>query len=307
MSKKRENTARTNPPDRDGDGRPGGSLPGNETVEAAKGPAAETAPAETGTSPGDPNRSDDGPPNSDATPPPQPEGATEGAAWARDNELIQMKLEEAGVRGRDEEVIDLPIVTQWPDEDARAAEAFADAMLADGKYTDDEGIERNADGSAIDLPEILHERTVISGAGEGAAPQDDEPDPSDTFTPEEVAAGRTPVIEQEGEATTTAADTATVIDPADPLVTVDTDTAPVAVRLSELGVLVSSRRLYETAEGYTATYGAPFIDAATVEGWIKAGLAERIPSAGNTGGVRATAAARGMAARLRREQQAEAA
>jgi len=136
-----------------------------------------------------------------------------------------------------------------------------------------------------------------------AAAEDQEPDPTDTFTPEEVAAGRTPVIEQEGEAATTAADTATVIDPADPLVTVDTDTAPVAVRLSELGTLVSSRRLYKTPEGYSATYSAPFIDAATVDGWVKAGLAETIPSAGNTGGVRATAEARAMAGRLRQQQR----
>ena len=35
--------ARTNPPDRDGDGDPGGSLPGNATVDEAKGPQAPEA------------------------------------------------------------------------------------------------------------------------------------------------------------------------------------------------------------------------------------------------------------------------
>lgn len=50
---RRPNTpaTRTNPPDRDGDGAPGGSLPGNETVDAAKGPAPETAPPEAEAAP----------------------------------------------------------------------------------------------------------------------------------------------------------------------------------------------------------------------------------------------------------------
>lgn len=288
---------RTHPLDRDGDGEPGGSLPGNQTA-----PMAET-------NPGDPNRPDDGPPNSDATPPGTPPADDHEAVaeWTRDNELIQMKLEEAGVRDADEAVIPLANVTQWPDEDAQAAEAFADAMMAEGKYTDEDGIERNADGSAIDLPEILHERTVISGAGMGGLTSDDA-DGEGTFTAEEIAAGRTPIVEQEGEATTTAAEQATTLDAADPVTTVETDTAPIAVRLSELQALTSAKRLYQTREGYSATWNAPFIDTATVDGWVKAGLAEVIPTAGNTGGVRATEEGRRVERELRREQaQAEAA
>lgn len=177
------------------------------------------------------------------------------------------------------------------------------APLAEGGNTALDAI-AEAEPDLVEAARADHDQ-----AGESLeAGQDDEPDRSDTFTPEEVAAGRTPVIEQEGEATTTAADAATVIDEADPLVTVDTETAPIAVRLSELNVLISSRRLYKTPEGYSATYSAPYIDAATVEGWVKAGLAQEVPTAGNTGGVRVTAEARSVATRLRqRQRQAEAA
>lgn len=138
------------------------------------------------------------------------------------------------------------------------------------------------------------------------AAQDETGDGPDTFTPEEIAAGATPVVEQEGETTTSAADQATVIDGNDPLVTIDTETAPIAVRLRELETLINARRLYRSPQGYSATYAAPFIDEATVTGWIRAGLAEDIPTAGNSGGVKLTAKARQVVTRLR-HQLAEAA
>lgn len=288
MSKKPH---RTRPLDRDGDGRDGGSLPGNQTA-----PMAETH-----------------------------------AEWTRnDAEVLEdLQLMDEGWSGT-VETLTLEIVQSWTDADARAAQEYAASIVGlapdkrppapdflqpfliskPGPDTPAPEGDTALDAIAEAEPDLVETaRADHDQAAESldATAEGDDPDPSDTFTPEEVAAGQTPVIEQEGEATTTAADAATVIDAADPLVTVDTDTAPVAVRLSELGVLVSSRRLYKTPEGYSATYSAPFIAAATVEGWVKAGLAETIPSAGNAGGVRATAEARAMAARLRREQQAEAA
>lgn len=324
---------RTRPLDRDGDGRDGGSLPGNQTAPMADA-ADQTDEAETPTE------------------------------WVRDNEMIELKLFEAGVRDHNEaHAISVEQVTQWPDEDARAAEAFADAMLAEGSHTDDQGDERRADSSPIELPAILAERHVLPGenkatetssdapsssddtpevanadpaadaaSGEqtadpldGAPPEtrdaiegrvrpvaddhthaprhDEGADADDTFTAEEIAAGQTEVIEAEGEETATAADQAQTLDPGDPVTTLETATAPIAVRLSELAQLTGSKRLYLTASGYSATHSAPFIETATVDGWVAAGLAEFIPSAGNTGGVKATDAARRLERQLRLEQR----
>lgn len=429
MTKKPQTAAtnRTRPLDRDGDGRDGGSLPGNQTAPMVVG-----------------------------------DGAEAGTDWTRDNDWIELKLLEAGVRDADEKPLTAEIVRGWSDEDARAAEAFTDAMAAEDAYTDDDGDERNADGSPIDLPAVLGGFTLLprDGAGEvpwtrvdaeiledlqlmdegwsgtvetltlatvkewsddqareaqayaasivgltperrapapdflqpflvskppadaadapaktipnakadaardamaqqtspdtvpgsddapeasppqaadaapeasgdpassmaSVSPPVDEPSPSDTqalagasegdgdsddtFTAEEIAAGRTPVVEQEGEAATSAADAATTIGDDDPLVTVQTETAPIAVRLRELQVLIGARRLYKSDQGYSATYSAPFVDEATVKGWIKAGLALDVPSAGNQGGVRVTAEARSVVSRLRLEQRDEAA
>jgi hypothetical protein len=78
------------------------------------------------------------------------------------------------------------------------------------------------------------------------------------------------------------------------------DQPQVAVRIRELSILVEARRLYKSAEGYSATYGAPYIADATVEAWIGAGLAEFIPSAGNQGGVKLTHEARRTLNELKR-------
>lgn len=255
---------RTHPLDRDGDGAPGGSLPGNQTAPMA---------------------------------------------WARDDQRLIAKLQLAQVT-LDPALTDAGLadeVSGWSDETAQQVEAFADAMTADGRYQDEAGDERNADGSPIELPPVLS-RAVIGETdaprgwalnGDPADHQSDRPDDlgadrPDTFDPEQVEAaspaGEGAVIAEEGE---TVVDPETATAPMDEaLVNIPTDTAPVAVRLHELRILVTARRLYKSPEGYSATYGAPFIDQATVDAWIAAGLAEDVPSAGNMGGVRATPQAR---------------
>lgn len=62
-----KSTNRTRPLDRDGDGKDGGSLPGNKTAPMAD-TAAPADPVEQ-TDEGNPNFPDQGPPNSTATPP----------------------------------------------------------------------------------------------------------------------------------------------------------------------------------------------------------------------------------------------
>ena len=117
-------------------------------------------------------------------------------------------------------------------------------------------------------------------------------DRPDTFDAEQVAAaaaaGEGAVMAEEGE---TVVDPAAVTAPVD-LVAVDDGARQVAVRLRDLRILLSARRLYKSDQGYSASFGAPYIDQATVDALIVAGLAEAVPSAGNQGGVRATAKAR---------------
>lgn len=228
---------RTHPLDRDGDGKPGGSLPGNQTAPMA---------------------------------------------WTRDDQRLIAKLQTAQVT-LDPALTDAGLadeVAGWTDEEAQQAEAFADAMTANGRYQDEAGDERNADGSPIELPPILA-RALIGETDQTAG---------DTFDAEQVAAATTAgegaIIAEEGE---TVADPATATAPLDDgLVNIPTETAPVAVRLHELRILVTARRLYKSPEGYSSNYGPPYIDQATVDAWIAAGLAEDVPTAGNMGGVRVT-------------------
>lgn len=232
---------RTSPLDRDGDGDPGGSLPGNQTAPMA---------------------------------------------WTRDDQRLIAKLQLAQVT-LDPALTDAGLadeVAGWSDETAQQVEAFADAMTADGRYQDEAGDERNADGSPIELPPVLS-RALIGEMDQTA---------DDTFDAEQVAAATTAgegaVIAEEGE---TVADPATATAPLDEgLVNIPTDTAPVAVRLHELRILVTARRLYKSPEGYSSNYGPPYIDQATVDAWIAAGLAEDVPTAGNMGGVRVTSEGR---------------
>jgi hypothetical protein len=248
---------RTRPLDRDGDGHDGGSLPGNETA-----PMATPDPTE-----------------------------------ARDNDRIVAKLQAAQV-APDTALTDASLadeVAALSDDQAREVEAFADAMNAAGRYQDEAGDERNADGSAIALPEALS-RFTIGEAGE-ANPGD----ATDTFDAEQVQAAHEvaaanlaegDLIDEEGETTRPPEAAAQPIDEDDPLIRLETETAPVAVRIRELRLLIDNRRLYKSAHGYSATYGPPYVDQATVDVWIKAGLAEDVPTAGNQGGVRVLAEAR---------------
>lgn len=380
---------RTNPLDRDGDGKPGGSLPGNQTAPMA---------------------------------------------WTRDDQRLIAKLQTAQVT-LDPALTDAGLadeVAGWTDEEAQEAEAFADAMTADGRYQDEGGDERNADGSPIELPSILaraligeteqeaddaddphadcvhcgdshpvgvldHDlcpacvdeapildqldqatdqtasdtlakqqreapayyvnvivvpreadepltfgvetnipglvietdtlaearelgehfaRDLLKDCGEPqaiidavtfnvspeakAAEQDRAANASaqdghgNTFDAEQVEAasraGEGAVIGEEGETFAYPSTAAAPLD--DALVTIPTETAPVAVRLHELRILVAARRLYKSREGYSSNYGPPYIDQPTIDAWIAAGLAEDVPSAGNEGGVRVTAEGR---------------
>lgn len=206
------NPNRTRPLDRDGDGRDGGSLPGNKTAPMT-------------TADGDPHRPDDGPPNAQQTAPPLPDAADD-LADARTTPGDSAEKLEAIERETDE-----------ANAAARAAGGDALAALAEAE------------------PDLVAQ--VIEDHAEDA----------DTFTAEEVeAAGELPATE--------------------------TETAQIAVRARELRLLVESRRLYKSAEGYSATYGAPFVDQATVDGWIAAGLAEDVPTAGICGGIKPTHEAR---------------
>lgn len=239
---------RTHPLDRDGDGQPGGSLPGNQTAPMAD---AVQAPGV-----GEPS-------------------------WTRDNAAILLKLAEAGIEIDTTKPAALAEETlaDWSNEDAHAAEIFADKMTAEGSHMDEEGGDwLDADLNPIAIPAVL-ERYVFRNVEQG-----------DTFDAEQVAAATTAgegaVIAEEGE---TVADPATATAPLDEgLVNIPTDTAPVAVRLHELRILVTARRLYKSREGYSSNYGPPYVDQATIDAWIAAGLAEDVPSAGNMGGVRVT-------------------
>lgn len=239
MSKAKTSSAkRPSPPDRDGDGAPGGSLPGNQTADAAKGP---DEPA---------------------------------AEWTRDDELIVLKLAEVGfeINASVEDAVTLDQVKGWSDDQAKAVEAFAHEYVS-GSLKDDGDMIR-ADGTVIELPHELHKNIMA-----------DEPELNETFTPEEIAAGQTDLVQEEGETAIAAAMAAPVIDDADPLVTIDTATAPVALRLGNLRRLVENRLFYKSPEGFSPNYHAPHVEAAEVEVWIANGLARWDETAGRIGGV----------------------
>lgn len=231
-------TTRTNPPDRDGDGAPGGSLPGNETVDAAKGPAPETAPADAEAAP------ETAP--AEAAPEPETAGerdvATDETAPAED----AIDADTAGaIEGR----------VRAPSDDHVHEPALTDPTAA----------------------------AIETFTGDGG----------DTFTAEEIAAGQTPVVEQEGEAVVTAAEAAeagqaelATVEPEGPA------DLPVAVRLDELSRLVDNRWLYKSKDGYSPSYSAPYVSQETIDVWLANGLAEARPSAGREGGVFVTDKAR---------------
>lgn len=129
-------------------------------------------------------------------------------------------------------------------------------------------------------PELVDQVINDHGDGPDAGMHDteiddadtDASDDTDTFTPEHIEATQPPAIEQ--------ADTANAPEAATP--------EQIAVRVRELQILRDARRLYKNADGYSPAYGAPYIQDATVKAWVEAGLAEDVPSAGHSGGVRIT-------------------
>lgn len=364
---------RTSPPDRDGDGKPGGSLPGNETVPEAKGPApetapedetpaaikdrarpvsdehrhaepAETAPAETETSAetapaetdlfGGPEEQaeveealaeTETPAETAATDPSQlhlGEGDFGGGdspdegepEWTRDNAAIFEDLQLVD-EGWAIDRLTLEAVVGWPDEQAHEAQKWAEAMAT--RAEDDavgapppEFLKAFMVGSE---PEatcrvcgcVENRACVVEGEPCAWAEPDlctacvgkeapAEPDPSETFSAEEIAAGKTPVVGEEGETVEpTAAEAAPPVS-ADGLVTLESDDPrqpSVAVRLADLRRLVDNRWLYKTKDGYSPSYSAPWVSPEDVAVWVKAGLAEDRPTAGREGGVFVTAKA----------------
>lgn len=211
--------------------------------------------------------------------------AADEPSWTRDNAAILLKLAEAGIEIDTTKPAALAEETlvDWSNEDAHAAEIFADKKTAEGSHMDEEGGDwLDADLNPIAVPAVL-EPYLFRNVEQG-----------DTFDAEQVAAashaGEGAVIAEEGETVADLATATAALD--DGLVNIPTDTAPVAVRLHELRILVTARRLYKSPEGYSSNYGPPYIDQATVDAWIAAGLAEDVPTAGNMGGVRVTSEGR---------------
>lgn len=310
---------RTRPLDRDGDGRDGGSLPGNQTAPMA---SAE----------GDPNRPDDGPPNADQSPPPAESASPREASalafldkhgrrptsedFIGSDEVAPLLDTDVGryddQLGRDvtQEDVNAQYVQPSPTE---AVDDLADARTTPGDGPEKlEAIEREVDEANAEtgikvasIPGGEPNRFKVEGLSDALAAiaeaepdmveqalldAEDAADLTDTFTAEEVAAAAQ-VNEAEGEAPAVDAEP-TVIPTDDPLLQIETETAPIAVRERELRLLVESRRLYKSPEGYSSNYGAPYVDEPTVQAWISAGLAEDVPSAGNHGGVKPTHEAR---------------
>lgn len=246
---------RTRPLDRDGDGADGGSLPGNQTAPYGGALIKGAFVDEASDLPIDDLA------DARTTPGDSPEkleaierevDEANAAEWMKAAEGIKRLVQ-----------LRADAATAQTGEEAARLQGEADALAAELGLSEEEA------RSAVEL----------SGA-----------DTPDTFTPEEVAAGAQ-VNEAEGEAPAVAAEP-TVIPTDDPLVQIETETAPIAVRERELRLLVENRRLYKTAEGYSSNQAPPYVDEATVQAWISAGLAEDVPSAGNWGGVKPTHEAR---------------
>ena len=377
MTKRPRQPNRTHALDRDGDGQPGGSLPGNQTApyagqkvdtvavdEAQDLPLTPTAQDQVDEAASLENMERE---TSDAN-----AAVRAAAGWTRDDARLIQKLEDIGARLPEGHNLSRgEVVEAWTDQEAFNVEAFADAMAAEGRYTSADGEEFNADGSAIDLPLVLGiwdidfdpghvigdtsedgwqrhnqmtlddldmvaltivgresgatvetiaawsdddvraadawlEKTLQGFAGPGfkiepwpghLAPfLSDTAETAATFTAEEIASGHAPVS-QEDEAEAIAAELGVVIDPEDPIITVNTPTAPVAVRVRELQRLVDNRWLYKTPDGFSPNTHPPYIEAETAQVWVAAGLAQWEPTAGNHGGIRVTAEARSLLVR----------
>lgn len=342
---------RTRPLDRDGDGRDGGSLPGNATApmavegrsaggavadplegadDATRGAVegrarpvgddhthpepAETAPAETETpsetAPAETETPAETAPVETETPPETAPGETDLFTGADDPSVAE--IEAAALADEDEEHAEAAAADEAAEDALAYLEAntgavsqthFGEGDFGGGDNPDQQDDPHEpCDRCAVEHPVgVLDDGRCPACVDEEAPTAPAEADPSATFSAEEIAAGKTPVVEQEGEQVTPPEAAAPPVS-AEDLVTVDGDdptAQPVAVRLSDLRRLVDNRWLYKTALGYSPSYSAPWISPEDVAVWIKAGLAEDSPSAGREGGVIATAKARQLVTQQR--------
>lgn len=254
---------RTHPLDRDGDGEPGGSLPGNQTAPFAD----QTPQTDTAAAPLQAAAGPDGLITMDDLAEVEPDLAATVLADHGEGDDATFDAEQiaAGDALRNAKPPLCIVVGRWADhltaEDLLdAARDQATAAYGPSNFT----LEMKGD-KAVAAP--IRSDAAGAAASEGA------------------------VIQEEGETVASPEAAAAPLE-ADGLVTLQTETAPVAVRLDHLRILTSSRRLYKSEHGYSSNYAPPYIDQATVDVWIGAGFAEDVPSAGNSGGVRVLPEAR---------------
>lgn len=171
MTKKDNPTRKPAPLDRDGDGKDGGSLPGNRTATELKPDALDGADDATRNAIEGQNR----PVSDEHRHEPSAEEAAAAvealADWTRDDELILMALDEAGF-DLGEDAAALATVASWADDRAKAVEDFL-GELAASTYVDGEN--RRADGSVIDLPPELAEAGLTREAAGGEPSTEDTP------------------------------------------------------------------------------------------------------------------------------------
>ncbi len=259
---------RTHALDRDGDGQLGGSLPGNKTAPMATDQTPLEAIADA-----------------------EPELVAQVIHDHDDGPDAGMHDTEIGDEDDTPTVCEICNIAFTEDDDCLTDVTFGPVHAA-CCGPERESYVNLATGEPLKEDEPLPTPYKYSDLPAARAPLATIDGHGDTFTPDQIAAGQTPVADQDGEVETAAADTATTIADDDPLVTIETSTAPVAVRLRELTLLVNARRLYKSPEGYSSNYGAPYIADATADAWVKAGLAEAVPSAGHSGGIKLTHEAR---------------
>lgn len=259
---------RTHPLDRDGDGEPGGSLPGNQTAPFAD----QTPQTDAAAAPLQAAAGPDGLITLDDLAEVEPDLAATVLADHGEDADATFDAEQiaAGDALRSAKPPHCIVVGRWADhltaEDLlAAARDQATAAYGPSNFT----LEMKGDKAvATPIQPDVAEDAAKAAATEGAVIEEE----GETVAPPEAAA--VPLVDAAG------------------LVTLQTETAPVAVRLDHLRILTSSRRLYKSEHGYSSNYAPPYIDQATVDVWIGAGFAEDVPSAGNNGGVRVLPEAR---------------
>ncbi|GAW42449.1 hypothetical protein SH203_02865 [Brevundimonas sp. SH203] len=310
---------RTHPLDRDGDGAPGGSLPGNQTAPMADAAGDDLANART--TPGD------GAEKLEAIEREVDQAnaaARDAAGWTRDDARLTGKLTDIGARCSDLSVE--AVVESWTDQEAFTVETFADAMLAPGRHRNAEGEEVTAEGASIPLPDVLGEWEVhFEPDGHGDTFDAEqvaaaaEAQPTETkiivcvpwradITPEQVRAqlderAKTAWGDRPYTVTASGSKMSAVLTDeeltartglAEDLLTIATPKGSVSVRREDARRLVDNRFLYKSAHGYSSNTHPPYIDAASAEALVSAGLAEWDPDAGSHGGVRVTSEARSI-------------